>query len=191
MPSDDRTRWDSKYEGQDEHAPAPSPFLGQIEQLLPPASSGVRVLDVAGGGGRNAFWFAAKGYDVTIVDVSPVGLALAERRATAAGLRVRTTTRDVEEDGLPPGPFEVVLWVYFLGQPVLRTVHEHLTPGGVLVLEHPTTTNLERHERPSRRWLLEPGEVTSHLEGLEVLQHDEGWNESGRHEARVVARRRG
>ncbi len=189
MPDDDRTRWDAKYEGQGEAPPAPSPFLDQIASLLPPATSGARVLDVAGGGGRNALWFARRGYDVTIADVSPVGLALAERRARADGLTLRTAVCDVEQEGLPPGPYDVVVWIYFLGLERLAQVAAQLAPGGLLVLEHPTTTNLERHERPSRRWLLQPGEVTSHLGGLEVLQYDEGWNESGRHEARLVARR--
>ena len=189
MPSDDRTRWDARWSVRDEAPSAPSAFLDQIAARLPAASSGARVLDVAGGGGRNALWFARQAYEVTIADVSPVGLALAERRAGADGLTLRTAVCDLEQEGLPPGPYDVVVWIHFLGLERLTEVAAHLAPGGLLILEHPTTTNLERHERPSRRWLLEPGEVTSHLKGLEVLQYDEGWNESGRHEVRVVARR--
>jgi 2-polyprenyl-3-methyl-5-hydroxy-6-metoxy-1,4-benzoquinol methylase len=190
MPSDDQTRWDAKWGARDEAPSAPSGYLDQVVDLLPSARPGVRALDVAGGGGRNALWLAARGYDVTVVDVSSVGLALAERRAAAAGLALHTEVRDLERDGLPPGTYDVILSVYFLDRPMLATVAHHLTPEGVLVLEHPTVTNLERHERPSRRWLLEPGEVPSLLTGLELIQYEEDWNESGRHEARVVARRR-
>ncbi len=189
MPSDDQTRWDAKWGAQDAPARAPSGFLGRIVDHLPPPGPGVRALDVAGGGGRNALWLAARGYDVTIVDVSSVGLALAERRAAAAGLALRTQVRNLELDGPPPEIFDLILCVNFLDRAMLRTTAQHLSPDGLLVLEHPTATNLERHERPSRRWLLEPGEVPSLLPGLKLIEYQEEWNESGCHEARVVARR--
>lgn len=189
MPSDDQTRWDAKWGQREESPAAPSGVLDRFAGLLPAPRPGMRVLDVAGGGGRNALWLAARGYEVTVVDVSSVGLALAERRAAAAGLTLRTQIRNLEFDGLPPGPFDLILCVYFLDRALLGTIAKHLSPDGLLVLEHPTATNLERHERPSRRWLLKPGEVPSLLPGLELIEYEEDWNESGRHEARLAAKR--
>jgi hypothetical protein len=37
--------------------------------------------------------------------------------------------------------------------------------------------------------VLEDGELPGLLGGLELLRSEEGWQESGRHEARAVARR--
>ena len=55
---------------------------------------------------------------------------------------------------------------------------------------HPTRSNLRRHTRPGPRHLLGDGELPGLVRGLEVLRYEEGWTEQGRHEARLVARRR-
>ncbi len=66
-----------------------------------------------------------------------------------------------------------------------------LEPHGLLIFCQPTVRNLERHERPARRYLLEEGELAALAAGmaLEVLLLEEGWGEEGRHEARLVARK--
>ncbi len=72
---------------------------------------------------------------------------------------------------------------------------EILIPKGVLhsvrnlVFVQPTKSNLQRHERPSARFLLEDGEVPRLVQGLEILSYEEGWLEEDRHEARIVARK--
>jgi hypothetical protein len=48
--------------------------------------------------------------------------------------------------------------------------------------------NLERNEKPSRRWLAEPNELLRDLSGLTVVYYREGWV-GNRHVARMVARR--
>ena len=63
-----------------------------------------------------------------------------------------------------------------------------LAPGGVLVCEISTVRNLERHPRPSRRFLLECGELRRLVASLEVLHEHEGWVDD-RAVARVIARR--
>ncbi len=64
-----------------------------------------------------------------------------------------------------------------------------LAPGGLLVAAHATRTNLERHPRPGPDHVLEEGELPRLVRGLELVRSEEGWLESGRHEARVVARK--
>ena len=43
-------------------------------------------VDIAGGAGANALWLARRGLDVTLADISPVGLALAEDECRARGV---------------------------------------------------------------------------------------------------------
>jgi hypothetical protein len=62
-----------------------------------------------------------------------------------------------------------------------------LAPGGWLCCEIATVRNLERHARPSRRFLLEAGELRALCEPLESVFYDEDWHD-GRHVARSVAR---
>jgi len=150
------------------------------------------VLDVAGGNGRHGVWLAVGGWRVTLVDISDVALELARARALEEGAELATVRRDLETDGLPEGGWDVVLIHHFLDRSVLAAAPLRLRRGGVLAFCQPTVRNLERHDRPGRRWLLEEGEMLRWLadrsDDLEVIEFEEGWLEEGRHEARLVAK---
>ncbi len=185
----DREKWDARYAGSDEGATAAaSPFLARVADLLPRSG---RALDVAGGAGRNALWLASRGLEVTIVDVSQVGLDLAASRAARAGLALRTVCVDLDDEPLPAGPWDLVVDTLYLSRPLFPVIAAALRPGGVLVFLQPTVTNLERHDKPPRGFLLETGELASLVPpGLEPIVLEESWSEDGHHEARLVARRR-
>ena len=186
MADDPIERWNRRYLGGD--APTePSAAVVELLQDLP----GGRALDVAGGAGRHAIWLAQRGFEVLLLDASEVGLRLAGERAQRADVTLRVLQRDLGVDPLPSGPFDLVVVVAFLDHDVLDAVPEVLVPGGRLVFVQPTTTNLERHERPPRPFLLQPGEMAQVAErlGLEVEVCDEAWWPDGRHQARLRARR--
>jgi SAM-dependent methyltransferase len=185
MAESDRERWNARYREPAEAREA-SPFLGALDAVLPRRG---RALDVAGGAGRNALWLARRGLAVTLADVSDVALAQADAAARAAGLTLSTVQVDLEEAPLPEGPWDLVLCTYFLHRPLFAAFPAALAPGGLLVFAHATRSNLERHPRPGPSHVLEDGELPGLVVGLDVLRHDEGWLESGRHEARVVARK--
>jgi SAM-dependent methyltransferase len=185
MAAGDRERWNARYR-EEERAEAPSRFVVDLDAWLPQAG---RALDVAGGPGRHALWLARRGLDVTLADVSDVALARAAEAARAEGLALRTVRADLEGGALPAGPWDVVLCTYFLHRPLYAAFAAALAPGGLLAVAHPTRTNLERHARPGPEHVLEDGELPALVRGLELLQYDEGWRESGRHEAHLLARR--
>jgi len=191
MSEADRERWNLRYRERRENAGqgpgAPSAFLCALDGVLPRAG---RALEVAGGLGQDALWLARRGLDVTLVDVSEVALEGAATAARAAGLPLETRRLDVEEAPLPPGPFDVVLCLNYLWRPLFAALPGVLAPGGLFVFAQPTRRNLERHAHPSARFLLEEGELPGLLGGLEVVSLTEAWTEAGRHEARLVARRR-
>ena len=126
---------------------------------------------------------------MTLVDVSPVALALARERAESEGLALTTLERDLEEQAVPKGPFQLVTCFHFLRRPLFPDLAAALAPRGLLVVEIMTRKNLERHASPSERFLLEPGELPGLVGDLEIVSFDEDWRPSGRHEARLVARR--
>ena len=142
---------------------------------------------MAGGPGRNALWLADRGLDTTMLDISDVALVMAERAAKELGLNVELINTDLEEDPIPEGPWDVVVCFNYLHRPLLSTLAPVLAPDGLLVLELATRTNLERHERPPRQFLLEEGEILKLLPGLELLEYHERWWHD-RHVAHVVAR---
>ena len=184
----DQQRWDQRYEERGARPREHAAFLDSAAELLPREG---RALDVAGGDGRNALWLAARGLGVTVADVSPVGLSHARELARQEGLELETVALDLTRDPLPPGPFELVLCFHYLQRELFPAFVEALAPGGLLLFSQPTQLNLERHSKPSARFLLEPGELPSLIPpALEVVRLEEDWLEEGRHEARVIARRR-
>jgi 2-polyprenyl-3-methyl-5-hydroxy-6-metoxy-1,4-benzoquinol methylase len=193
MPADDRDKWNAKY-SDPEFAPRnPSRVLQELAEWLPAQG---RALDVAGGAGRHAIWLASRGQDVTIADVSAVGLQVAERRAAEAGVRITTLVRDLAEQGLPAGPWDLVLSVCYLWQPTPELCDQFLAPGGTLIMIQPTTRNLERHDKPPRDFLLEPGEVAARFtpeacqaRGLQICHFQENWSADDRHDAVLVVRK--
>jgi len=187
VPESDRERWNARYAARAERS-APSPFLDQLDDLLPRSG---RALDLAGGAGRHALWLARRGLAVTLADVSDVALAQAEVAARAEGLALTAVRVDLLASPPPAGPWDLVLCMYFLHRPLFALLPGLLAPGGILVFSHATRKNLERHPRPGPDYLLDDGELPSLVRGLEVLRLEEGWTESDRHEARLVARRAG
>jgi len=185
MPLADRTKWDGLYRAS---APlfTPSPILEGLDAVLPRRG---RALDLAGGTGRNALALAQRGLDVTLADISPFGLELAGAEAERTGLQLSTVAVDFEEDPPPAGPWDLILVFHYLHRPLFTLYPTLLAPGGLLVVVHPTRSNLERHSKPGPRFLLDDGELPGLVPSLEIVQYDEGWHDDGRHEARLVARR--
>ncbi len=186
MSDSDRQKWDDRYRAEPEPAAGPARFLLTLDDVLPRSG---RALDVAGGAGRHAVWLAERGLDVTLADISPEGLRIAERRAAAAGLRVTVLAMDLERRALPAGPWDLIVSVDFLLRPLFQSFTAALAPAGLLVVVQPTVSNLERHARPGRAFLLEAGELPGLVRGLTIERYEEGWSDEGRHEARLVARR--
>jgi hypothetical protein len=185
MRNADRAKWDARYREEGLSRREPDSFLVAIGDLLPRSGCAI---DVAGGDGRNALWLAGRGLDVTLADFSVVALGYAGDAAHVRGLALHTLALDLEADGLPPGPWDLIVCVDFLWRPLVADFVRELTSEGVLVVRHPTRSNLELHERPGPRHLLDDGELPRLIGDLEILYYEEGWHE-GRHDARLVARR--
>jgi SAM-dependent methyltransferase len=186
MSKADFERWQARYA---EAGPpgAVDPFLIEIDKELPTHG---KALDVAGGAGRHAIFLARRGLDVTLVDISPRGLDLANRRAAEAGVALSTVAIDLEQGTLPEGPYALILSTSYLpSRKVWAQMVERLDSGGRLVYIQPTTTNLRRHPHPSKRVLIEPGALESLVPslGLKSIRLEEGWDSTGRHTARLLA----
>ena len=186
MSQADLAKWEPRYAAGRGFDGQPNPFFTDVAAGFLPSSG--RALDLAGGMGRHSRWLAGRGLEVTLCDISASALALARDRAEADGLSLRTLQADLD-DGVPAGPWDVVLVSHFLLGERLPRVVGQIAPGGLLLLLHPTVTNLQRHDRPSERWLLPDGAYADGIDGMELLYRDEGWGVLGRCEVRVVALR--
>jgi SAM-dependent methyltransferase len=186
MAEAERIRWDACHRQQAGREQGPSPFVASLDGMLPHRG---RAPDLAGGTGRHARWLARRGLDVTRADLSGVASGIAADRADREGLPLRTPAIDLEPGSPPAGLWDVITCVGFLWRPLLAELPMALSPGGLLVVAHPTRSNLRRLERPGPRHLPEDGELPGLVRGLEVLYDEEGWTPEDHHEARLVARR--
>jgi len=163
--------------------------LDEFAHELPASGTAV---DVAGGAGRNALWLAGQGYDTTLIDISSNGLRQAGQAASQRGVSLTLVERDLEADGMPAGQWDVAVVCLFVYRPVLKALPASLAPGGVLIFEHPTMTNLEVSPKPSASFLLDNGEVLAlakEMQDVDIVHVSEAWRSHGRHLARLVVRK--
>lgn len=185
MTSADADRWNARY--RDATIPDSIDTHELVSAELERLDAGSRVLDLACGLGNAGLNAARAGCDVTFVDVSEVALDAVAQRAMAESLEVHTQVLDLEQESVPAGPWDVIICVHYLNRYMLGTLGDRLSRTGRVVVAIATRTNLERHERPSARFLLDRDELPTLLPDLRVLHHEETWRSNGMHEAWLVA----
>jgi SAM-dependent methyltransferase len=117
--------------------PLRTPYLVYEKHIEHQVRPGSRVLDLCGGTGLHALTAARSGGDVTIVDIAPHNLALAERRATQAGLRVKTAVADGDSLPFADASFDVVICAgslsYLDHDRLLLQLGRIMSPGGAFI----------------------------------------------------------
>jgi SAM-dependent methyltransferase len=173
----DSRRWDERHAGTEfECTTRPNQCVTAELADLPPG----RALDLAAGEGRNSVWLAERGWRVTAVDFSRVGLAKGRRLATARGVGdapiewILADLCDYEPD---QGCFDLVLITYFhagadLRAAVLARAAAALAPGGSLLVVGYDLTNLAAGVGGPQypEVLYTPESITAEVSGLRVLR---------------------
>lgn len=94
--------WDERYAKVDSvWSISPNQFVVEFLSELPPG----RVIDLAGGEGRNALWFAERGWQAENADISSVAVDKFLDRAASEGLRERVVGTTLELD--QPATFQL------------------------------------------------------------------------------------
>lgn len=166
MPRD----WDQFYREAPEGRP-PAFVVRAYGAFLPKGP----VLDLAGGLGRNAFYFLQRGHPVVLLERSREAL---RRLSGTPGLSLLEL--DLEAEGalaeLPKGPFAGVVMSYYVNRPLLLTLPPLLAPGGLLLVEGFTRLEARRRNRESPFYWEELELLRAEgWEGLSLLAFGEGW----------------
>jgi SAM-dependent methyltransferase len=184
--------WDERF-GQAEpvYGEQPNAYLrAQAHRFAP----GCKVLVPGDGYGRNGMWLAGQGFQVSTVDLSPVGVARARKSAQAAGLAMSIEEADLVTWSWPASDFDAVASIFLHHPPDLRPqIHARmlaaLKPGGLLIIEAFTPAQLQHFSGgPKQGELLYTAEILQKdftgadvLELLEVeIDLDEGRLHRGR-----------
>jgi SAM-dependent methyltransferase len=106
-----------------------------------------RALDLAAGEGRNSVWLARRGWWVTAVDFSRVGLAKGRKLAAGRGVEVEWVVADLLDYVPEAAAFDLVLIAYLHLYPpsrsiVLERAAAALAPGGTLLIVGHDVANL-------------------------------------------------
>lgn len=140
-------RWDERYGGDDYlFGTAPNDFLAGIIAQVPDGR--LDVICLADGEGRNGVFLAERGYRVTGIDASTVGLAKARRLAEQKGVQVQWIHADLATHDLGEGAWDIVVSIFFhMPSEMRRAMHARvqraLRPGGYLIHEAYTPKQLE------------------------------------------------
>ena len=147
----DAEGWDRRYaESEAVFAPEPNPFLVELASPVAPG----RALDLAAGEGRNSVWLAQRGWEVTAVDFSRVGLEKARRRAADAGVALDVVHANLYDYAPPAAAFDLALIAYMHPHPrkrraVFGRAAAAVAPGGHLLVIGRSLADLSTGYGPS------------------------------------------
>ena len=140
--------WNERYaENEFAFGDQPNDFLREnFEQMR--LERGARILCLAEGEGRNAVFLAEKGFDVTAVDISDVGLAKAEKLAASKNLTIKTVVADLAEFEVTADYWNAIISIWAHVPSDLReTLYPKITRGlkrsGAFLLESYTPRQIE------------------------------------------------
>jgi len=165
--------WDKRYDTDEYvYGKEPNTFLVENVERLKKG----RVLCVAEGEGRNAVFLARKGFDVTAVDSSSVGLKKAERLAEENGVRIRTIVSDMVHYEIRPHSWDSIVSIYaHVPRDIRVMLHRGIVSGlrkdGIFLLEAYTPEQLKYGTGgpPDITKLLELDALRKELTGLDIL----------------------
>ncbi len=167
----DSAKWDQRY------ATSELIWSGRANQFVEAHLADLdpgTAIDLGAGEGRNAVWLASRGWTVTAVDFSQVGLDKAQQLASEHGVDIVTVQADATT-WQPDGPVDLVVLSYLqLPADQQRSVLEHaatwLAPGGTLFVIAHDRSNVEHGHGgpPSAEVCYGVDDTVAALDGLDV-----------------------
>lgn len=141
--------WDERYLAKPEiWSGNPNAVLvAEVADLRPGTA-----LDAGAGEGGDAFWLAARGWNVTAADISSVAIERAAKRASERGLAITWLHANLAKASAP-GTYDLVT-AHFLHvpkseqQPLFRHLAAAVAPGGTLLVVGHDLSDMAKMPRP-------------------------------------------
>jgi SAM-dependent methyltransferase len=128
--------WNERYNDvQYAYGTEPNDFLRSL-----PIGSGLKVLCLAEGEGRNGVYLAGLGNEVTCIDYAEEGLKKTVRLAEQLGVEVTCICADLGEINLDQNSWDLIIGIFAhfplnVKQHIWPQMHAALKPGGQLIME--------------------------------------------------------
>jgi tellurite methyltransferase len=173
MSSDDQTRWDHQY------ALSPGAYLpsGFLRQILDSDAWNIPrgvALDVAAGNGRNAIFLAERGFRVVAIDISPIALDEARRRAEKKSLEISWQQADLEKIELPQFAYDLIVNLNYLQRSLFPQIRKALKTDGRVIFETYLIDQQAIGHPKNPAYLLNHNELLEQFRNFRVLCYREG-----------------
>ncbi|MBI3785881.1 MAG: class I SAM-dependent methyltransferase [Deltaproteobacteria bacterium] len=182
---DDRSRWEKRYAAGISNEAAAGYLVQHADRL------GGRILDVAGGSGRNAIYLARHGACVDIVDIAFNGLSFAVAVATQERLQLRAVQADLTNLPLPQRTYDAIINFRYLQRSLFASLQDALKPGGLVLFESFLIDQQSVGHPRNPDFLLQRGELRRAFAHFEIVDYWEGLTDEihPAYVARMLARR--
>jgi tellurite methyltransferase len=185
MSQTERELWNRKFAERSHSSLEADPLLIQAysDYIDPMLKHSQRdALDVGGGVGRHALYLAERGWQVTLIDVSDVGLEQAKKSAQKRGLKIELCCRDLSAGELGAERYDLVIVFFFLQRELFPALTRALRPGGLLIYktytsEHPRLSGGKGPTHPMH--LLAPNELLRAFSAMRILYYQETVSRKG------------
>jgi SAM-dependent methyltransferase len=184
---DERAVWNKKYSEGSHSSLEPDPFLvSAYHEFLSSHPAGT-ALDIASGVGRHAIWLARRGWRVRLLDISDIGIGLAEKNAAkvlgpvAKEFLISAEVADLNEmRDFGREQYDLVMVFFYLQRELFPALVATLKSGGLLIYKTYTTEQTRHAGGPSHpMFLLQPNELLHAFESLRILEYRETIVEKG------------
>ena len=202
--------WDERYRSGEHATKEPSPLLIKAIKDLKPG----RVLDIACGVGRHSIYLAEKGWHVTAVDSSRVGIEILRERASGTRKRsehiepgggaggwqasclhsIDARVADLEkgEFQIESAAYDLICDFYYLQRDLFPAIRAGVKPGGAFVAAIHLNDGNPEAKPHNPAFLLEPGELQTLFSDWEITYYQECPSDEGGHHhdtAYLIARK--
>ena len=187
--------WNERYSRGEHTNQEPSLFLCTAIENLKPG----RALDIACGVGRHAIFLAGRGWQVTAVDSSRVGIEILSQRAAEAAERsaripacgpqasclltidARVADLEAGEFQIESDAYDLICVLYYLQRDLFPAIRRGLKAGGTIVAAIHLNDGKEDAKPRNPDFLLEPGELKELFADWEITYYREGESDEGGH----------
>ena len=139
-----------------------------------------KTLDLGSGRGRNSFFLAQLGYDVTAMDINPQHIQAIEDVKAAAGIsNIRTQVYDINQHALQDD-YDIIIStvvLMFLKREniaaIIADMQAHTRPDGYNLIVCPVETENMPYDELPFDCFLKPGELSGYYADWDILKYNE------------------
>tara|TARA_Y100000766_G_C18810096_1_gene557579 strand:+ start:299 stop:862 length:564 start_codon:yes stop_codon:yes gene_type:complete len=165
-------KWNRKYSGIDvPDSLFVDPLLEKYSDLL---EFNGNALDIAAGICQSSVYLALRGFEVTSVDCSSVGLSIGQKLAKKNDVSIKTIVLDFEKASIPVENWSLICCFRYLNISLLKLLIENLSPGGLLIFKTFNENYLNTSQKFNKNYVLKPGELSDSFSGLDTIEISDG-----------------